>query len=199
MNKNEIEINIIASGHLVNLRDRYPSDSSIYLKWLMKGEWREYDAPWENIDAPDTEEKKDIILNRFLEDCKKDQPVPRSKAIITTTVNKPIGWLNRYKRGELFPDTWFVGIGIGEDEYLNKGMGTEALSLWIHYLFSNSNVHRISLDTWSFNKRMMHVAEKVGFVFEGTQREFIKWKNEWIDAVHYGLLRREWEEKQSEI
>ena len=90
---------------------------------------------------------------------------------------------------------WFVGIDICEDKYLNKGMGTEALELWIQYLFSNSNIHRLSLDTWSFNKRMMHVAEKAGFIFEGKQREFIKWKEEWIDAVHYGMLRREWEDK----
>ena len=105
MNNDEIKFNIIASGQKVYLRDRYPSDSSIYLKWLMKGEWREYDAPWENINSPDTEEKKDAILNKFLEDCKKEPPQPRSKAIITTTENKPIGFANRYKRGKLFPDT----------------------------------------------------------------------------------------------
>ena len=189
------DINIIASGQKVYLRDRHPSDSNIYLNWLTNGEWKEYDAPWENIDSPDTEEKKNIIIQRYLEDCKNDPPQPRTKAIVTTTENKPLGWVNRYIRGEHFPDTWFVGISICEDEYLNKGMGTEALELWIQYLFTNSNVHRIALDTWSLNKRMMHVAEKVGFVFEGKQREFIKWKDEWIDAVHYGLLRQEWEEK----
>ncbi|MBL7127430.1 MAG: GNAT family N-acetyltransferase [Ignavibacteria bacterium] len=199
MDKDETRMNIIASGEKVYLRDRHPSDAKIYVNWFVNGEWKEYDAPWENIDTPDTEEKKDIILHRFLEDCKKDLPMPRTKAIITTTENKPLGWVNRYKRGEHFPDTWFVGIDICEDEYLNKGMGTEALELWIDYLFSNSNVHRLSLDTWSFNKRMMHVAEKVGFVLEGKQREFIKWKDEWLDAVHYGMLRREWEEKLSEI
>ena len=42
----------------------------------------------------------------------------------------------------------------------------------------------------------MHVAEKVGFIFEGVQREFIKWKDEWVDAVHYGMLRKEWEENK---
>ena len=199
MNNDEIKFNVIASGQKVYLRDRHPSDANKYVKWFTNGDWKEYDAPWENIDTPDTYEKKDIILNRFLEDCKKDLPQPRSNAIITTTENKPLGWVNRYKRGEHFPDTWFVGISIGEDECLNKGMGTEALGLWVRYLFSNSNIHRISLDTWSFNKRMMHVAEKVGFVFEGKQREFINWKDEWLDAVHYGMLRREWEEKLSEI
>lgn len=189
----DIKYNIIASGLKVYLRDRHPSDATIYVNWFMNGEWKEYDAPWENINIPE----QDIILNKFLEDCKKDPPQPRTTAIITTTENKPLGWVNRYKRGEHFPDTWFVGIGIGEDNYLNKGIGTEALELWLDYLFSNSNVHRLSLDTWSLNKRMMHVAEKIGFIFEGKQREYIKWKDEWIDFVHYGMLKREWEEKQS--
>jgi len=192
---NKDDINIIATGRKVYLRDRNPSDANIYLKWQMRGEWREYDAPWENINTPYSDEKKDEILHKFLEDCKKDPPEPRTRAIITTTANKPIGLVNRYKRGKHFPDTWFIGIGIGEDKYLNKGMGTEALKLWVQYLFSNSNIHRLSLDTWSFNKRMMHAAEKAGFIFEGKQREFIKWKDEWVDAVHYGMLRREWEEK----
>jgi len=74
-------------------------------------------------------------------------------------------------------------------------MGTEALELWINYLFSNSNIHRLSLDTCSFNKRMIHVAKKVGFICEGTEREVIKWQGEWIDSVHFGVLRKEWEEK----
>jgi GNAT superfamily N-acetyltransferase len=110
-----------------------------------------------------------------------------------TKADKPLGWVNRYGE-ESFPDTWMVGIDICEDAYLNRGLGTEALGLWVGYLFSNSQVHRIGLDTWSFNRRMMRVADKLGFAYEGAEREVIHWQGEWLDAVHYGMLRSEWEQ-----
>jgi RimJ/RimL family protein N-acetyltransferase len=68
---------------------------------------------------------------------------------------------------------------------------TKALSLWIDYLFRASGIHRISLDTWSFNPRMMRVAEKLGFTYEGGQRQLVAWRGERLDLVHYGLLRSE--------
>ena len=40
---------------------------------------------------------------------------------------------------------------------------------------------------------MVKVAEKVGFVREGTQREVREWEGELLDRVFYGILRREWE------
>ncbi len=56
----------------------------------------------------------------------------------------------------------------------------------------NSTVHRLGLDTWSFNPRMMQVAGKLGFTSEGAQREVLQWQNQWLDLVHYGMLREEW-------
>jgi RimJ/RimL family protein N-acetyltransferase len=111
--------------------------------------------------------------------------------VIALLDERPIGWVNRYGE-KRFPDTWMVGIDICEDDYLEKGLGTEALRLWVDYLFANSTVHRIGLDTWSFNPRMMRVAEKLGFALEGAQREVLQWQGEWLDFVHYGMLRKEW-------
>jgi RimJ/RimL family protein N-acetyltransferase len=39
---------------------------------------------------------------------------------------------------------------------------------------------------------MMHVALKVGFKYEGTESEVRQWQGEWLDLVHYGMLRSEW-------
>lgn len=109
--------------------------------------------------------------------------------------NRPLGWVIRYGEDRT-PETWMVGIDICEDEMLNKGLGTEALGLWVDYLFTNSTVHRIGLDTWSLNPRMRHVSEKLGFTFEGVQREVVQWEGKWLDLIHFGLLRVEWEENR---
>ena len=94
------------------------------------------------------------------------------------------------------PHVCFVGIDICEDAYLNRGLGTEALRLWVNHIFSTSDVHKIGLETWSFNPRMIRVAEKAGFVREGCQREIRQWQGEWLDLVQFGILREEWQEEQ---
>ena len=103
-----------------------------------------------------------------------------------------LGKVNRYSRGSQKHE-WCVGIDICEDDYLNRGLGTEALRLWIDYLFANSEIHRLALETWSFNPRMTRVAEKVGFHFEGRLREAQEWQGEWLDKLQFGMLRSEWE------
>jgi RimJ/RimL family protein N-acetyltransferase len=114
-------------------------------------------------------------------------------AIIVTHPDKPIGWVSRYGQ-ERFSDVWHVGIDICEDDHLNRGIGTEALKLWVDYLFRDSTTHKIGLETWSFNKRMIRVAEKAGFVYEGVEREMVQWQGKWLDLIHFGVLRQEWEE-----
>lgn len=181
----------IASGERVVLRDRLPSDVESYLRWQTHGEWRLYDAPWENEDVPRTAEEEEAFRVRFLEKCQQALSVPRKRATVATLKGEPLGWVNRYG-DERFSEAYRVGISIGEDAYLNQGIGTDALGLWVDYLFSNSDVHRVGLDTWSFNGRMMRVAEKLGFVREGAERELIQWQGEWLDLVHFGMLRKEW-------
>lgn len=186
---------VIASGNTIVLRDRIPSDADRFVYWQTHGEWRLFDAPWEGEHTILTEEQEINIRNEFLELCSEELPYPRQSVIIATKEDQPIGWINRHgeKRS---PDTWNIGIDICEDSMLHKGFGTESLTLWVDYLFTNSTVHRIGLNTWSFNPRMQHVAEKAGFTAESIQREVIKWDGQWRDLVHFGILRPEWEGKR---
>ncbi len=185
--KNNKEYEIIEKGDLVMLRTLVETDIDHYKRWQTQGEWRLLDAPWaQNV----TEEKKDKE-SRKKQTNTQDDSVPKKRAIIATLENKPLGWVNRYS-GKNSPLVWFVGISIAEDDYLNHGYGTEALKLWVNHLFANSEYHKLCLDTWSFNPRMVRVAEKVGFVYEGSQREMQYWEDEWLDMMHFGILREEW-------
>lgn len=186
-------MSVIASGKKVILRDRIPSDIDRYIYWQTHGEWRFYDAPFEGIFHSLTTEKEAELRELFMNTCSRELPVPRQTAIITNKDDRPLGWVNHYGE-ERTPDTWMVGISIAEDDALNGGLGTEALRLWVDYLFSNSTVHRIGLDTWSLNPRMTRVAEKLGFTHEGVEREVVEWEGEWLDLLHFGMLRDEWEQ-----
>lgn len=185
---NNQEYEIIEKGDLVMLRTLVETDRDHYKRWQTQGEWRLLDAPWaQNV----TEEKKDKESRKKQKNTQDDSG-PNKLAIIATIDNKPLGWVNRYA-GKGNPFVWLVGIDICEDEYLNRGYGSEAMKLWVNYLFANSEIHKLCLDTWSFNPRMKRVAEKIGFLYEGSQREMRFWQGEWLDLVHFGMLREEWE------
>lgn len=186
----------IASGDNIILRDRLPSDVDRFIYWQTHGEWRLLDAPWEGVWTSLTTEQEGDIRRQFLELCAGELPSPRESAIIAGKDGQPLGWVNRYVE-ERTPDTWMVGIGICEDDVLNKGLGTEALCLWVGYLFTASAVDRIGLDTWSFNPRMGHVAEKVGFAIESVKHEAREWEGRWLDLLHFGLTGADWEEKRT--
>ena len=186
---NDQDYEIMAMGNLVMLRTHLETDRVPYQRWQVKGEWRTLDAPWEHS-KPKQNQNKEKNKQKPIE----EDPSPNRMAVIATLENKPLGWVNRYRFRDN-PLIWFVGISICEDDYLNRGYGSEALTLWVDYLFSNSHYHKLCLDTWSFNPRMMHVAEKLGFISEGCQREMQFWQNEWLDLVHYGMLREEWDAK----
>jgi RimJ/RimL family protein N-acetyltransferase len=192
----EAKMTIIATGDNILLRDGLKSDIDRYIYWWTHGEWRFLDAPWDGFYTSLTAEQEANFRVKFLESYTGGLPSPRKTVIIATNDNQPLGWVIRSGQDRT-PDTWTVGIAICEDDALNKGLGTEALNLWVDYLFANSTQHRIGLDTWSFNPRMIHVAEKLGFVLESRQREVIQWDGKWLDLIHFGMLRSEWEEKRT--
>jgi len=180
--------NLISGKHVL-LRDPQPADVDAFIHMQSNGEWRQFDAPWEGFRTSFSNEEERRYRVQFQEDLHKEKPVPRKFAVIATLTGEPIGSVNRY----IHSNAWIVGISIWPDDCLNKGLGSEALKLWIDYLFSQSDIYRLGLDTWSFNPRMIHVAEKMGFIHEGTQRGMQFWQDKWLDLVHFGMLRTEWE------
>jgi RimJ/RimL family protein N-acetyltransferase len=183
---------VIATGKKVILRDCIPSDVDRWIHWRTRGEWRKFDAPWETFRDSLEPEKEAELREKFLESCGVELPMPRPMAMIATPEGQPLGWHNRYRRGDN-PHECYVGIGIREDGWWDKGIGTESLWLWVDHQFAHSEFHRIGLTTWSFNPRMMRVAEKVGFVHEGTLREVRECDGRFHDCMEYGMLRSEWE------
>lgn len=191
---------LIAKGELVMLRTLVETDIHHYMRWQTQGEWRLLDAPWEHNKTEEKKAKERSKKQINTQDDSapknqasiKDDTVPKKRAVIATLENQPLGWVNRYssKNSQI---VWYVGISIAEDAYLNRGYGTEALKLWINHLFANSEYHKLCLDTWSFNPRMMKVAENLGFIPEGYQRQMQYWDGVWLDLMHYGMLRAEWE------
>ena len=92
---------------------------------------------------------------------------------------------------------WF-GIGIGDPAYWGKGYGREATALLLRFGFWEINLHRIQLTVFDYNERAIAAYEKLGFVKEGTYREFLQRDGRRYDMFLYGLLRHEWEARNAE-
>lgn len=75
----------------------------------------------------------------------------------------------------------------------DRGLGTEAIRLFLCYGFEKLGLHRISLNVLSFNPRARRVYEKLGFVTEGVLREEHRWGEEWIDVTIMSILAHEWD------
>lgn len=88
------------------------------------------------------------------------------------------------------------GILIGELEYQNRGYGSEATALMVRYGFEVLNLNRIGLDVFANNPRAIKVYERCGFVLEGRQRQRFFKQGQYVDSLHYAMLRDEWLQAQ---
>lgn len=89
--------------------------------------------------------------------------------------------------------TAVIYIGIGNIEYVSKGVGREALNLLLEFGFYELNLYRLQLNVIEYNEKAIKLYEITGFKREGVYREFINRDGKRFDMYLYGLLRTEWE------
>lgn len=94
------------------------------------------------------------------------------------------------------PSKWLeMGIVFHEAGTWGKGLGTRAMKLWIHHLFQTLPIVRVGFTTWSGNKRMIRVGEKLGMQLEARIRKVRLFNGVYYDSIRMGMLREEWENR----
>ena len=86
-----------------------------------------------------------------------------------------------------------IGIVIGEKDAWGKGYGSEAMALMMRFAFHELGLHRIELEVFESNLRALKTYRALGFVEEGVRRESIYTGGRFIDALHMGVLRSEYD------
>lgn len=86
----------------------------------------------------------------------------RNALAIDTLAGETIGFL-KFNIREDHESHAKVGILIGDPKYWAHGYGTEAMQLFLGYLFDTRKVDRVELDTAEFNTRAQRSFEKCGF------------------------------------
>ncbi|QLH79486.1 GNAT family N-acetyltransferase [Halosimplex rubrum] len=78
-------------------------------------------------------------------------------------------------------------------DHQSEGYATEAARLVLDHGFEELRLHRISATVHADNEASKRVAEKLGFVHEGTKRDDDFVDGEYVDRDVYAVLREEWE------
>jgi RimJ/RimL family protein N-acetyltransferase len=173
------------AGPRVRLRPLQESDIADYERWAdpALAAWK-YDGPWFNEDPAELPKRARKRLER------KSKKPPSQLEI--ETGGEHVGWVVVYYF-DTDPHMTEVGIDIVEDRLWGRGLGTEALALWIDHLFRTRGLMRAGLCTWSGNRGMVRVAEKLGMKQEACTRNGCEVGGRFYDRLRYGILREEWE------
>jgi ribosomal-protein-alanine N-acetyltransferase len=89
-----------------------------------------------------------------------------------------------------------VGYMLAE-EFIGRGIGTRAVRMMLELLFTIPGLQRIWLTTTGENLTSQAVARKLGFVQEGLLRGHCIVQGRRTDQQVWGLLRPEWEKKNT--
>lgn len=80
-------------------------------------------------------------------------------------------------------------------KHWGNGIMSEAINAALNYGFNNLMLNRVQALIDPRNNASKRVAEKQGFRYEGTYREYEKEHGLYIDLDLYSLLRREWNQE----
>ena len=86
-------------------------------------------------------------------------------------------------------------ISMGETQYKNKGIATEACKQLISYAFDDLNLHKLYLNTDAKNKIAHKLFEKVGFQREGYFIDDMIHRGKFIDRIRYGIINKSGDNK----
>ena len=167
-------------GKRLRLRAIERSDIPTFVRWLNDPEVRQYLQMFMPLSLAQEE--------RWFEAQLEDQH--RYVLGIETLAGKLIGNIGLH--GIDWKDRRAVlGITIGEKDYWDKGYGSEAIITLLNFVFTQMNLHRVSLTVYEYNQRAMRCYEKCGFKVEGRLRQAHFFDGKYHDELIMGILRNE--------
>ena len=174
-------------GKRVTIRPLEPEDAAILTKW-----WNSHETMSHAGFPCGLMRSLASIEEEVLAECKKATYADRRRMLICQE-ERPIGEIS-YSSWDRRNRSVEFGIKIAMEEDRGKGWGSEALGLWINYLFATLAVDRIHLSTMPDNLSAHALYRKLGFQEYGRARKayFDARANDYVDMVLMDLLREEW-------
>jgi RimJ/RimL family protein N-acetyltransferase len=86
----------------------------------------------------------------------------------------------------------YLQIYIGEKTYHGRGIGFISMQLALENLFNHHRFHRIWLHCAEDNPAALSLYKKIGFVFEGVERECVYYNEIFRSLIRMSILKSEW-------
>lgn len=96
---------------------------------------------------------------------------------------KKVDWANRIAE---------IGYWLAE-HYQGKGIITKSCCSVIDYAFTHMGINRIEIKCGVGNEKSCHIPQRLGFKFEGIERDGELVNGQFIDLEVYSTLKKEWQ------
>ena len=165
-------------GDLVTLRSVLKNDNASYFKWINDKQLVLNNGSYRPISEQEHEKWfNNVILH----------PENLIFSIIENKESKLIGTCSLRHINQVHQNAE-LQIRIGEYDYQNRGLGSDAVRLLIDHGFSNLNLKRIYLYVFCDNKKAIRAYEKCLFSFEGRLRKAAYINGEFVDVDLMSIL-----------
>ncbi|WP_240644197.1 GNAT family N-acetyltransferase [Antribacter gilvus] len=190
---------IYATGPQVTLRGWTPRDLAVFREWMRPGhDWHRWDGPYYPVpsDAEADAAVEALARAAGVVSAPAPGPAPGSdglppRRLVIDVGGELVGTVAWY--WESRETAWVrTGITVYDPEVRGRGIGREALGLWVSYLFAATDWVRLDFATWSGNHAMLAVGRALGFTEEGRFRQAREVDGRRYDSVVMGVLREEW-------
>lgn len=167
-------------GERIYLSPINVEDVEKYVEWMNDFNVTDYLGRSNQIISLESEKK-------YLEEHSKEES---EFAVIDAKENKIIGGISLFEINHIKRNAT-LGIFIGNDEYRNRGYGTEAIRLILDYGFNYLNLNNIKLDLMEFNERALACYKKCGFKEYGRRRKCNFINGKYYDTIEMDILSEE--------
>ncbi len=176
----------------LELRNLKEKDLEDYEYWNQPcREFHKWNGPY--YPKLSSEELK-LSINKLREQLKNNNEIelPNKKIISNKENDEIIGEVNYYWKSQ--ETNWLeVGIVIFNENYWGKSLGEKALRMWINEIFEKfPQIVRIGLSTWSGNKRMVALRQKLGLKKEADYKNARIVDGKYYDSLSFGILKADW-------
>ncbi|HSD83117.1 MAG TPA: GNAT family protein [Anaerolineae bacterium] len=173
-------------GQLVRLSAINPeTDAEVFARWEVDSEYMR------QLDSGPHQPHQAKKIKEGIEKEQQENSNTSAFAVRTLADDTLIGFVAFDEVNWHHGDT-YVAIGIGDPSYRGHGYGTDAMRVMLRYGFTELNLWRVQLNTFSYNERALKSYLKAGFVLEGRQRGMLLRDGQRWDLVYMSVLREDW-------
>ena len=120
-----------------------------------------------------------------------EKPAARRDEVYVIRYKHEFAGLIGFKEADRINDKIEIGYWLIE-KMTGKGIALAAAQKMVNLAFRNMEMNRVQIRCGVGNHKSAAIPRRLGFTFEGTERDGERHKNSYIDLEVFSLLKREW-------